>query len=52
MRLKMLFKRGLIVAVIYTLAILCILMMADHVERLEEKERLESKQNIAIKIDK
>lgn len=51
-KLKRVFMRGLALVAVYAFAIICVLMMADRVERLEEKERLQNECNVAVKIDK
>lgn len=52
MKLKKVVKRGIVVVCVYALAMVCVLMMADKVERLEEKERLQKECNVALKIEK
>lgn len=52
MKLKDGVKKGLKLLAIYFIAILCMLMMADRVERLNEQERMEKVTEIGMKIDK
>ena len=52
MKLKRVIKKGLVLVVVYSCAMFCVLMMAEKVERLEEKEKLQKQCNIAIKIEK
>lgn len=52
MKLKNIVKKGLRLATIYFIAILCMLLMAERVERLNEQERYEREIAIAEKIDK
>ena len=52
MKLKMIFKKGLVIATIYFFAMVMVLMMAERVERLEEKSKLEKDYNVAVNIDK
>lgn len=52
MKLKNVMKKGLKLLAIYFIAIICMLMMADRVERLNEKERMEKVTEIGMKIDK
>ena len=52
MKLKMIFKKGLVIATIYFFAMVMVLMMAERVERLEEKETQEKEYTVAVKIDR
>ena len=52
MKIKKVVKKGLVLAAIYACAMLCVLLMAEKVERLEEKEKQQQEYNVAIKINK
>lgn len=52
MKLKRTVKKGLTLIGVYFLAMMCVLMMAERVERLEEKEKTQIECNVAVKIDK
>ncbi len=52
MKLKKKVKNILKVVGIYVIAMVCVLMMAERVERLNEIERSKNEVSISVKIDK
>ena len=52
MRLKRTVKKGLALLGVYFLAMICVFMMAERIERLEVKEKAQIECNMAVKINK
>ena len=52
MKLKNIVKKGIAIICVYGFAMLCVLMMAERVERLDAQVKLRAECNVAMKIEK
>lgn len=52
MKLKNVVKKGLKLIAIYSLAMICVLLMAERVERLNELEKMESEVMTVVNFSK
>lgn len=52
MKVKEIIRKGIIVVLIYSVAMIGVLLMSDKVERMNELEKEKNQCNLAVKIDK